>query len=98
LLWDIQWIYIEGMTTTLRSWGNSQGIRLPKPLLAALRLESGADVELGLTPKKDAILIKPVTKPRRNRRKVHLEELVAAMPRGYKPVELPSKPAGREAW
>jgi hypothetical protein len=24
--------------------------------------------------------------------------LVAAMPRGYKPVELPSKPAGREAW
>jgi antitoxin component of MazEF toxin-antitoxin module len=47
------------MTTTLQAWGNSQGVRLPKSLLASLNLETGDDVEIELTPKKDAIIINP---------------------------------------
>ena len=83
------------MTTTLQSWGNSQGIRLPKPLLAALRLETGADVRVDLSPKKDAIIVRPV-KP--SKRKVRLKDLAAAMPRGYRAAEFGWKPVGREVW
>jgi len=83
------------MVTTLQSWGNSQGIRLPKPLLAALRLETGADVRIDLSPKKDAIMVRAV-KPAK--RKVRLKDLAAAMPRGYKAAEFGWKPAGREVW
>jgi antitoxin MazE len=83
------------MTTTLQSWGNSQGIRLPKPLLASLGLETGSQVRIDLTPKNDAILIRPAAKPKP---KVRLEDLAAAMPRNYKSAEFDWKPAGREVW
>jgi len=56
------------MTTTLQAWGNSQGVRLPKSLLASLDLKSGDAVEIELTPKKDAIIMRPredvVARPR----------------------------------
>lgn len=39
------------MTTTLQAWGNSHGVRFPKALLTALGLETGAAVEVELTPK-----------------------------------------------
>jgi antitoxin MazE len=93
-----RWIYIPDMTTTLQAWGNSQGVRLPKALLAALNLEAGADVEIGLSPKKDAIIVKPVKAPSRVRGRHRIEGLVATMPKGYKSVEFAWGTSGREVW
>ncbi len=86
------------MTTTLQSWGNSQGVRLPKSLLAALRLESGARVEIELSPKKDAIIVKPSRLTPQVRGKHRIEDLVARMPRGYKAAEFDWNASGREVW
>jgi len=86
------------MTTTLQAWGNSQGVRLPKALLAALRLETGARLEVELSPKKDAIIVKPATPLSRVRARHRIEDLVAAMPKNYKTTELSCEPSGREVW
>ncbi|MFZ4778151.1 MAG: AbrB/MazE/SpoVT family DNA-binding domain-containing protein [Terrimicrobiaceae bacterium] len=87
------------MTTTLQAWGNSQGVRLPKTLLAALRLEAGAHVEIGLSPKQDAIIVKPVKPQPRVRGRHRIEDLVASMPKGYKTAEFAWRGlSGREVW
>jgi antitoxin MazE len=86
------------MTTTLQSWGNSQGVRLPKALLSTLGLEPGASLEIELTPKKDAILVKPAKQPSRVRGRHRIEDLAAAMPKGYKTTEFDWGSQGREVW
>lgn len=83
------------MTTTLQAWGNSQGVRLPKTLLAALHLDAGASLEVTLSPKKDAIIVRPASRVRRRHR---IEDLAAAMPKGYKTAEFDWGTSGREAW
>ena len=91
-------IYITKMTTKLQAWGNSQGVRLPKALLVALNLEAGAGVEIELSPKKDAIIVKPVKVPSRVRGRHRIEDLVANMPKGYKAAEFAWGTSGREVW
>lgn len=86
------------MTTTLQSWGNSQGIRLPKVLLKALELETGSNLELALSPKKDAIVVRPVKKRAPVRGRHRIEDLAAAMPKNYKATEFSWDAAGREVW
>lgn len=86
------------MITTLQAWGNSQGVRLPKALLAALQLEAGASVEIELSPRKDAIIVKPAKAPSRIRGRHKIENLVAAMPKGYKAAEFGWDASGREVW
>lgn len=86
------------MTTTLQSWGNSQGIRLPKALLQALKLETGSSLELELSPKKDAIVIKAVKKENPVRGRHRIEDLAAAMPKNYKTAEFEWGKSGREVW
>lgn len=91
-------LYIYAMITTLQAWGNSQGVRLPKALLSALHLEAGASVEIELSPKKDAIIVKPATAPLRVRGRHRIEDLVAAMPKDYKAAEFDWDVSGREVW
>ena len=91
-------LYVGLMTTTLQAWGNSQGVRLPKVLLAALRLEAGASLEVGLSPKKDAIIVKPAKPTSRVRGRHRIEDLVAAMPKGYKTAGFDWGTSGREVW
>ena len=86
------------MTTTLQAWGNSQGVRWPKALLTALRLETGASLELELTPKRDAIIVKPAKPASRVRGRHRIEDLAAAMPKGYKAAEFGWGVDGREVW
>lgn len=86
------------MTTTLQAWGNSQGVRLPKALLVALDLEAGARVEVELSSKRDAIIVKPAKVPPRVRARHRIEDLAAAMPKGYKAAEFDWKTSGREVW
>lgn len=85
------------VTTTLQRWGNSQGVRLPKSLLAALNLQTGSNVQLELNAKKDAIIVRPATTTKvRGRHKI--EDLVAAMPKNFKAAEFDFGTEGRETW
>jgi antitoxin component of MazEF toxin-antitoxin module len=86
------------MTTRLQAWGNSQGVRLPKALVAALHLKTGASVEVALSPKKDAIIVKPSGVPPRVRGRHRIEDLVAEMPKRYKGAEFGWNKSGREVW
>ena len=71
---------------------------MPKALLTALRLETGASVEVELSPKKDAIIVRPTKAPSRVRGRHRIEDLAAAMPKGYKAAEFDWGTSGREVW
>jgi antitoxin MazE len=86
------------MTTTLQAWGNSQGIRIPKALLAALQLKTGMSLHVELSTKKDAIIVKPAQDSVTIRGRHKIEDLVSKMPRNYKAQEFFSEPSGREVW
>ncbi len=85
------------MTTTLQAWGNSQGLRLPKAIITALNLQSGSKLEIELTPKKDAIIIKAAA-PAKIRGRHRIEDLAAAMPKNYSAADFVWKNQGREVW
>ena len=86
------------MTPTLQAWGNGQGLRLPKSLRASLNLETGDDVEIELTPKKDAIIMRPAKMSSRIQGRHRIEDLVAAIPRSYKTAGVEWGTNGREVW
>jgi len=82
------------MITKVQKWGNSQGLRLSKELLADVHIEVGDPVEVSV---QEGSLI--VTPARRVRGGHSLEELVARVPKSYRPGELDwGPPTGREVW
>ena len=82
------------MITKVQKWGNSQGLRLSKELLADVHVEVGDPVYVSVH---EGSLI--VTPARRVRGGHNLEELVARVPKDYHPGELDwGRLAGREVW
>jgi len=82
------------MVTTIQKWGNSQGLRLSKRALEDVRLSVGDAVDVVVQG--GSIVVKPA---RRARRRHSLRQLVARIPKDYKPAEVDwGRPAGREAW
>jgi antitoxin MazE len=82
------------MITKVQKWGNSQGLRLSKELLADVDIGVGDAVDVAV---RDGALV--VTPARRVRGALSLEELVSRIPKGYKPEELDwGAPVGREVW
>ena len=82
------------MKTTIQKWGNSQGLRLSKELLADVQFEVGDSVEVAA---RDSSLV--ITRFRGDRGKTDLAELVSRIPKGYKPEAVDwGSPVGREAW
>jgi len=80
--------------TKVQKWGNSQGLRLSKELLADVRIEVGDAVDV--TVHDGALVITPA---RRVRGGIDLEQLVGRIPEGYKPEALDwGPPVGREVW
>jgi len=80
------------MTSKVQKWGNSQGLRLPKQVLDLADIAVGEDVEIVVGERQ--ILIKKVRRP-----KFDLAEMVARIPKGYKPKEVDFGPAvGKEEW
>ncbi len=81
------------MVTRVQKWGNSQGVRLSKALLANVGISVGDEVDVA------ALEGRLVVTPRKRVRGGHdLRELVARIPRDYRPEELDwGPPAGREA-
>jgi len=82
------------MVTRVQKWGNSQGLRLSKELLADADIDVGDVVDVAV--QEGSIVVTPV---RRVRGALDLEQLVAAIPKGYKPGEADwGPPVGREVW
>ena len=67
------------MLVKVQKWGNSQGIRLSKEVLAEANILVGDELEI--TSTKDQLVIKPI---RKIRGKYHLQVLVAKIPQDYK--------------
>ena len=82
------------MLTKVQKWGNSQGLRFTKALLAEAQIEVGDEVKVSVD--KGRIIVELATKVRG---KYDLETLVSRMPKRYQTEELDwGPPAGREAW
>ena len=82
------------MVTKVQSWGNSQGLRLSKQVLADAHVSVGDDVDVAV---RDGVIV--VTPVKRTRGKVSLAELIAQIPKNYKPEETAwGAPVGREVW
>ncbi|MBI4432804.1 MAG: transcriptional regulator/antitoxin, MazE [Candidatus Omnitrophica bacterium] len=81
------------MVTKIQKWGNSQGLRVSRDVLEKAHVAVGDAVEVSV--QKGAILVQPV----RVRGKYSLRQLVAQMPKNYRPSrEEWGKAVGKEAW
>lgn len=82
------------MITRVQKWGNSQGVRLSKHLLAEIGIAVGDAVDIQV---REGKLV--VTPARRIRGGHDLAELVRRIPTDYQPEELDwGLPEGREVW
>lgn len=80
------------MKTSVRKWGNSLALRIPKPLADEVGLRENSAVELSL--REGELVIAPVIRPEPD-----LEELLAAVTEENLHREVDSGPAmGDEAW
>ena len=82
------------MLVKVQKWGNSQGIRLSKEVLAEANILVGDALEIVTT--KEQIVIKPV---RKSRGKYDLKDLVSQIPSNYRVQEEDwGSAVGLEAW
>ena len=82
------------MLAKIQKWGNSQGLRLTKHLLADAHLGVGDEVDVNI---KDGALI--VTPAKKIRGRLNLKDLVARIPENYPTEEIEwGNPVGKEAW
>jgi antitoxin MazE len=82
------------MIARIQKWGNSQGLRVARPLLEAAHLSVGEEVEV--SAKGGQLVVRPLA---RRRKRVRIEDLVARMPKDYRSHEESfGPPRGREAW
>ena len=80
------------MPVTLHKWGNSVGLRLPKPLLDQLGLKEGAQVDEKVEG--DRLVIEPA-----RRRRYTMAELLEGITPDHRPAEVDwGPPVGREVW
>ena len=82
------------MTTKVQKWGNSQGVRLSKQVLAEANIDVGDAVDIEV---RDGTVV--VTPVRRVRGGHDLRALVREISEDYTAEELDwGPPAGRETW
>ncbi len=82
------------MVTKVQKWGNSQGLRIAKQVLADARISIGDEVDV--TTRDGVIVIAPL---RKSRGKQNLQDLVSRIRRDYQATETDwGKPVGSEIW
>lgn len=82
------------MLAKIQKWGNSQGLRLAKNLLADAQLGIGDEVDIIV---KDGIML--VTPAKKIRGRHNLEDLVTRIPENYQSGEANwGEPVGKEVW
>ena len=94
------------MVTTIQRWGNSQAVRLPKPILEGLFLREKDRVEISV--ERDSIVIKRASRKRRAKKSLeqrlvdHYEkpiDEILADDALYAPIEYDwGPPIGKEVW
>ena len=78
---------------SISKWGNSQGLRIPKEILKALKLDIGDKIRIFI--ENNRVVLEPVKK----KKLYSIDELVSQIPLDYKKeAEYFSKPMGREIW
>jgi antitoxin MazE len=83
------------MVTKVQKWGNSQGLRLAKQVLEEAHISIGDPVDV--SARDGVIVIAPIRRSVRGG--LSLQELVARIPKNYKPQEIEwGEPVGSEAW
>jgi antitoxin MazE len=79
------------MSVTLHRWGNSVGLRLPKPLLEQLGLKEGSEVDVKV--ENNRLVIEP------SRRRYTMAELLEGFTPNDRPGEVDwGPPVGNEVW
>jgi len=82
------------MLAKIQKWGNSQGLRITKSLLADAQINIGDDVNIAA--KNGALIVTPVLK---SRKKYNLKDLVEKIPKGHQVKETDwGEPVGNEVW
>jgi antitoxin MazE len=82
------------MLAKIQKWGNSQGLRLSKNLLADAQIGVGDEVDIAV---KDGIIT--ISPAKRKRGRHNLKELVARIPENYQTSEVEwGEPVGKEVW
>ncbi len=82
------------MVVKVQRWGNSQGLRLSKQVLADAQVSVGDEVDVAV---RDGLIV--VAPLKRTRGKISLRSLLARIPKDYQPQETDwGKPVGKEAW
>jgi len=80
------------MSITLHRWGNSVGLRVPKPMLEQLGLSEGSRVDVMIEDGR--LVIEPVRRGR-----MTMAELLEGFTQGDPPGEVDwGSPVGREVW
>lgn len=80
------------MAITLHRWGNSVGLRVPKPMLEQLGLAEGSEVDLKVEG--DRLVIE-----RHRTRRLPLREVLKGFTPEHGPGEVDwGPPAGKEVW
>lgn len=81
------------MTATIRKWGNSSAVRIPRHILSQANLEEGTDVEIILAKEGEIIL-------RAVRKRKSIQELFAGYDEGFFQTEEIDwdKRQGEEIW
>lgn len=82
------------MLAKIQKWGNSQGLRITKNLLAEAQLDIGDEVDIRV--KEGMMVVSPAKKIRG---RYSLKELVERIPKDYTSGEAQwGEPAGKEIW
>ncbi len=82
------------MVAKVQKWGNSQGLRISKRVLQDANITVGDEVDVVV---RDGIIV--LTPVARVRGKYSLGQLVARIPKSYRPEEVDwGAPAGKEVW
>ncbi len=82
------------MLAKIQKWGNSQGLRLTRHLLADAHLGVGDEVDVNI--KNGALIVTPAKKIRG---RLNLKDLVAKIPENYPTEEIEwGNPVGKEVW
>ena len=81
------------MTAIISSWGNSQGLRVPKDIMKQLHLSVGD--KMNIVIENDKIILEPI---KQTRMKFNINDLVKQLPIDYKVHEEFDNKTGLEEW
>lgn len=87
------------MKTTLKRWGNSQGVRIPKSMVDSLGMDIGSQLVIALSEDSSMVTITPAKDARPIRGRHRIEDLIATgSPNAFVGEYDWGGPEGKEVW